>query len=68
MTEYEVHMFLSSRSQAQDDAQPVVRAKPEDLDEAAIAGYIERFRCATGSSAICVFFASFAILDPIRSG
>jgi len=44
MTEYEVYMFLSSRSQAQDDVQPVVKARPEDLDEAAIVRYIEIFR------------------------
>jgi len=40
MTDYEIYMFKSGRSQAIDDMQPVVRAKPEDLDEKAIEKYI----------------------------
>jgi ATP-dependent DNA helicase RecG len=44
MNDYEIYMFKSGRSQATDDMQPVVRAKPKDLDEKAIEKYILKFQ------------------------
>lgn len=44
MTPYEVYMFVSSRNQAQEDVQPILRAKLKDLDPEAISRYIKKFR------------------------
>ncbi|TEB04360.1 Divergent AAA domain protein [Pelotomaculum schinkii] len=44
MTDYEIYMFVSSRGQVTEDLQPVIRAKPEDLDEQAIENYLPRIK------------------------
>jgi len=44
MTDYEIYMFMSSRSQAVDDLQPVIRAGLDDLDEQAIDNYIAKIK------------------------
>lgn len=44
MTDYEIYMYKSGRSQATDDVQPVVRAKLEDLDDRAIERYINKLQ------------------------
>ncbi|MDA8337118.1 MAG: putative DNA binding domain-containing protein [Peptococcaceae bacterium] len=55
MTSYEVYMFVSSRSEAQEDIQPVLRAKPEDLDAEAIDRYIKKFREKNPKSRILTY-------------
>lgn len=44
MTDYEIYMFMSSRGQAIEDLKPVLRSKPEDLDDQAIQKYIDKLR------------------------
>jgi ATP-dependent DNA helicase RecG len=44
MTDYEIYMFVSSRGQVMEDLQPVIRAKPTDLDEQAIEKYLAKIK------------------------